>query len=290
MDEENKNNKDKSFEDKETSNDYQKSDIENNAVNSNKEEPNNSDIENNQQTIQEETKKSTDIDSDTPSEKNEQPNELKQDKKTSTLEETKNVGDNDTSLTSKEEITENSNKNEDNPNFKWYAVQAHSGFEEKAVQNIKENAKKKSLDQFFSGFEIPKHDAIEMRRGKKVKTEKKFFPGYMLVKMIMSNETWQLVKKSNKVSGFVGNDHRPVPLSDLEAVKMLKKSNDKMEYIESTLNYEVGEQVKVCDGPFASFNGIVEEVDESKSKLKISVSIFGRSTPVELDYAQVEKM
>ena len=129
-----------------------------------------------------------------------------------------------------------------------------------------------------------------MRRGKKIKTEKKFFPGYMLVKMIMSNETWQLVKKSNKVSCFVGNDHRPVPLSDLEAVKMLKKSDDKMEYIESTLNYEVGEQVKVCDGPFASFNGIVEEVDEDKSKLKISVSIFGRSTPVELDYAQVEKM
>ena len=112
----------------------------------------------------------------------------------------------------------------------------------------------------------------------------------MLVKMVMSNETWQLVKKSNKVSSFVGNDHSPVPLSNLEAVKMLKKSDDKMEYIESTLNYEVGEQVKVCDGPFASFNGIVEEVDESKSKLKISVSIFGRSTPVELDYAQVEKM
>ena len=123
----------------------------------------------------------------------------------------------------------------------------------------------------------------------KINSEKNFFPGYMLIKMIMNNQTWQLVKNSNKISGFTGNDHKPIPLSQNEAVKMLKKADDSIEYIAPKYVYEVGQQVKVIDGPFASFNGIVEEVDEERGRLKISVSIFGRSTPVELEYTQVEK-
>ena len=190
----------------------------------------------------------------------------------------------------KEEIKEEEKEDKETTDTKWYVVQAHSGFEDKAVENIKEAAKKKSLSHFFEEFEIPTREVVEIKRGKKINTEKKFFPGYMLVKMNMNNETWQLVKKSNKVSGFVGNDHRPVPLSDMEAMKMLKRGDDSIEYITPAIIYEVGEQVKVCDGPFASFNGLVEEVDEEKEKLKISVSIFGRSTPVELEYAQVEKI
>ena len=192
----------------------------------------------------------------------------------------------------KQEEAKNEEEKEDKEttDTKWYVVQAHSGFEDKAVENIKETAKKKSLSHFFEEFQIPTRDVIEIKKGKKINTEKKFFPGYILVKMDMNNETWQLVKKSNKVSSFVGNDHRPVPLSDMEAKKMLKRGDDSIEYVAPTINYEVGEQVKVCDGPFASFNGLVEEVDEEKGKLKISVSIFGRSTPVELEYTQVEKI
>ena len=189
-----------------------------------------------------------------------------------------------------EETEDSGNNNTDPKDIKWYVVQAHSGFEDKAVETIKTNAKKKGMSSSFEDFKIPTHDVIEVRKGKKINVEKKFFPGYFLVKMKMDNETWQVVKKSNKVSGFVGNDHNPVPLSENEALKMLKKADDTVEYIAPQISYEVGEQVKVSDGPFASFNGMVEEVDEEKGKLKVSVSIFGRSTPVELDYTQVEKM
>ena len=181
-------------------------------------------------------------------------------------------------------------KEEDDPNAKWYVVGAASGFEERAVKTIQDNARKASLSHFFFDFQIPKQEVVEMRRGKKINSEKNFFPGYMLIKMIMNNQTWQLVKNSNKVSGFTGNDHKPIPLSQSEAIKMLKKADDSIEYIAPKYVYEVGQQVKVIDGPFASFNGMVEEVDEERGKLKISVSIFGRSTPVELEYTQVEKI
>ena len=181
-------------------------------------------------------------------------------------------------------------KEEDDPNAKWYVVGAASGFEERAVKTIQDNAKKASLSHFFFDFQIPKQEVVEMRRGKKINSEKNFFPGYMLIKMIMNNQTWQLVKNSNKVSGFTGNDHKPIPLSQSEAIKMLKKADDSIEYIAPKYVYEVGQQVKVIDGPFASFNGMVEEVDEERGRLKISVSIFGRSTPVELEYTQVEKI
>ena len=180
-------------------------------------------------------------------------------------------------------------KEEDDPNAKWYVVGAASGFEERAVKTIQDNARKASLSHFFFDFQIPKQEVVEIRRGKKINSEKNFFPGYMLIKMIMNNQTWQLVKNSNKVSGFTGNDHKPIPLSQSEAIKMLKKADDSIEYIAPKYVYEVGQQVKIIDGPFASFNGMVEEVDEERGRLKISVSIFGRSTPVELEYTQVEK-
>jgi len=150
--------------------------------------------------------------------------------------------------------------------------------------------KKKKLSHFFDDFQIPTHNVTEVKRKKKVNTEKKIYPGYMLVKMEMNNDTWQLVQKSNKVSSFVGNNKKLVPLSNTEAMRMLNKRDDNIEALAPSIIYEVGEQVKVCDGPFASFNGMVEEVDEEKGKLKVSVSIFGRSTPVELEYTQVEKM
>ncbi len=181
-------------------------------------------------------------------------------------------------------------KEEDDPNAKWYVVGAASGFEERAVKTIQDNARKASLSHFFFDFQIPKQEVVEIRRGKKINSEKNFFPGYMLIKMIINNQTWQLVKNSNKVSGFTGNDHKPIPLSQSEAIKMLKKADDSIEYIAPKYVYEVGQQVKVIDGPFASFNGMVEEVDEERGRLKISVSIFGRSTPVELEYTQVEKI
>ncbi len=181
-------------------------------------------------------------------------------------------------------------ENNENPDAKWYIVGAASGFEEKASKTIIDNARKASLSEFFFDFQIPKQETVEIRRGKKINSEKKFFPGYMLIKMIMNNETWQLVKNSNKISGFVGNDHKPTPLSNTEAMKMLKKADDSIEYIAPKYVYEVGQQVKVIEGPFASFNGMVEEVDEERGRVKISVSIFGRSTPVELEYTQVEKV
>ena len=181
-------------------------------------------------------------------------------------------------------------KEEDDPNAKWYVVGAASGFEERAVKTIQDNARKASLSHFFFDFQIPKQEIVEIKKGKKINSEKNFFPGYMLIKMIMNNQTWQLVKNSNKVSGFTGNDHKPIPLSQSEAIKMLKKADDSIEYIAPKYVYEVGQQVKIIDGPFASFNGMVEEVDEERGRLKISVSIFGRSTPVELEYTQVEKI
>ncbi len=181
-------------------------------------------------------------------------------------------------------------KEEDDPNAKWYVVGAASGFEERAVKTIQDNARKASLSQFFFDFQIPKQEVVEIKRGKKINSKKNFFPGYILVKMIMNKLTWQLVKNSNKISGFTGNDHKPIPLSQNEAIKMLKKADDSIEYIAPKYIYEVGQQVKVIDGPFASFNGMVEEVDEERGRLKISVSIFGRATPVELEYTQVEKI
>ena len=173
---------------------------------------------------------------------------------------------------------------------KWFVIHARSGYEAKVKVAIEEAVSREGIEDLIGEIMIPTEQVVELKGGKKRETERKFFPGYMLIKMIMNNQTWQLVKNSNKISGFTGNDHKPIPLSQNEAVKMLKKADDSIEYIAPKYIYEVGQQVKVIDGPFASFNGMVEEVDEERGRLKISVSIFGRATPVELEYTQVEKI
>ena len=174
--------------------------------------------------------------------------------------------------------------------LRWYVVHVYSGSEKKVAEAIRDQIVRKGMQDLISEVLVPTEEVVEVRRGVRVNSERKFFPGYMLIKMIMNNQTWQLVKNSNKVSGFVGNENKPIPLSQNEAMKMLKKADNSIEYIAPKYVYEVGQQVKVIDGPFASFNGMVEEVDEERGRLKISVSIFGRSTPVELEYTQVEKM
>ena len=175
---------------------------------------------------------------------------------------------------------------------RWYVVHAYSGFENKVAQSIREQAEKKGLSEEITEVIVPTEEVVEVRRGAKVQTERKFFPGYVLVKMDLSDETWHLVKNTAKVTGFLGGGGRgkPVPISDTEASRILKQVQEGVERPKPAVSFEIGEQVKVADGPFASFNGTVEEIDESRSRLKVAVSIFGRSTPVELDYAQVEKL
>ena len=172
---------------------------------------------------------------------------------------------------------------------KWYVVHCHSGFEKKVADAIMDEAKKVELEDFINEVSVPTQAVVEVRRGVRVNSEKKFFPGYVLVKMIMNDDTWHLIKKIKRVSNFLGAGNRPVALRKDEAERILNQIQEGMESAVSTVSYEVGETVKVADGPFASFNGVVEEVDEEKSRLKVAVSIFGRATPVELEYSQVEK-
>ncbi len=173
--------------------------------------------------------------------------------------------------------------------FKWYIIHTHSGFELKVINNIKEEIKKKGLSENFADFLVPTQKTLEIKKGKKVEGEKKFYPGYILIKMIMNDDAWHLVKKTSKVSGFLGAANKPVPLREEEAQRILGQVKEGVESVVSTISFEVGETVKVADGPFASFNGIVEEIDSDRSRLKVAVSIFGRATPVELEYTQVEK-
>ena len=149
--------------------------------------------------------------------------------------------------------------------------------------------RKKGLSDFFEDFLVPTQKTLEIKKGKKVEGEKKFYPGYILIKMLMNDDVWHLVKKTSKVSGFLGAANKPIPLRDEEAERILNQVKEGVESVVSTISFEVGETVKVADGPFASFNGIVEEVDSDRSRLKVAVSIFGRATPVELEYTQVEK-
>ena len=172
--------------------------------------------------------------------------------------------------------------------FKWYIIHTHSGFEVKVINNIKEEIRKKDLSHNFEDFLVPTQKTLEIKKGKKVEGEKKFYPGYILIKMIMNDDAWHLVKKTSKVSGFLGAANKPIPLRDEEAQRILGQVKEGVESVVSTISFEVGETVKVADGPFASFNGIVEEVDSDRSRLKVAVSIFGRATPVELEYTQVE--
>ena len=173
---------------------------------------------------------------------------------------------------------------------RWYVVHVYSGFEKKIAQQIKEQAEQKGLGDQIDEVLVPSEQVVEVRRGQKVNAEHKFFPGYVLVKMELSDEAWHLVKDTPKVTGFLGTRTRPSPMSDAEAERILNHAQEGVERPRPSVVFEVGEQVRVADGPFTSFNGTVEEVDEEKGRVKVSVSIFGRSTPVELEYGQVEKV
>ena len=177
-----------------------------------------------------------------------------------------------------------------NPRHKWYIVHAYSNFEKKVAESIREQAKTQGLEDCFSEILVPTEDVVEIRRGRKINAERKFFPGYVLVKMEMNDESWHLVKNTPKVTGFVGGKGRPTPITEAEADRIIKQVQEGIERPKPSITFEIGEQVRVADGPFTSFNGMVEEVDEERARLKVAVSIFGRSTPVELEYGQVEKL
>jgi transcriptional antiterminator NusG len=173
---------------------------------------------------------------------------------------------------------------------RWYIVHAYSNFEKKVAEAIKERAKAAGLEQLFEEVLVPSEDIIEMRRGRKVHSERKLFPSYVLVKMDMTDAAFLLIKNTPKVTGFLGADNKAVPISEDEAMRILNQVKEGVERPKPTVTFEIGEQVKVADGPFASFSGLVEEVDEERSRLKVAVSIFGRPTPVELEFTQVEKV
>ena len=172
---------------------------------------------------------------------------------------------------------------------RWYVVNTHSGFEKKVAQAITEQSKRKGLSEYFSQVLVPMEEVIEVRRGKKVNAERKFFPGYILINMDMTDESWHLVKDTPKVTGFLGSSGKPSPISKDEAQAILSQVQEGVEKPKRSVIFEIGETVRVADGPFASFNGVVEDIDEEKERLKIAVSIFGRSTLVELGYSQVDK-
>ena len=174
--------------------------------------------------------------------------------------------------------------------MRWYIVQAYSNFERKVAEDIRQKVAQKKLDHLFEDVIVPTEKVVEMRRGRKVDAERKFFPGYVLVKMNLTDEAFHLIKNTPKVTGFLGAENKPMPISESEAMRILHQVQEGVERPKTSVTFEVGENVRVADGPFASFSGIVEEVDESRSRVKVAVSIFGRATPVELEFGQVEKV
>lgn len=174
--------------------------------------------------------------------------------------------------------------------MKWYVVNVYSGFEQRVLESIREMAQKRDLASMFGEILIPKEEVIEIKKGEKVKSERKFFPGYILVQMTLTDETWHLVRNIPKVSSFLGAKGKPFPISNAEVQRIVKNVEDNANIVKQSVIYEVGDAVTVCDGPFASFQGTIEEVDTEKERVKVSVSIFGRSTNVDLSFAQVEKI
>lgn len=173
---------------------------------------------------------------------------------------------------------------------RWYIVHAYSNFEKKVAESIREQAAQRGLTEKFEEILVPTESVVEVRRGRKVNSERKFFPGYVLVKCDLTDQVFHLIKNTPKVTGFLGSDNKPMPISEAEADRIKGQVAEGVERPKSTIRFDVGETVRVADGPFASFNGTVEEVDEGRSRVKVAVSIFGRPTPVELEFAQVEKV
>ena len=173
---------------------------------------------------------------------------------------------------------------------KWYVLHVYSGFENKVAQSIREQAVQQGMAEKIQEVLVPMEEVVEVRRGAKVNAERKFFPGYVLLKMDLTDGAWHLVKNTPKVTGFLGTQNKPLPISEAEAQRIMKQVQEGIERPKPSVVFEIGEQVRVSDGPFTSFNGTVKEVDEEKARIKVSVSIFGRATPVELEYSQVEKL
>jgi transcriptional antiterminator NusG len=173
---------------------------------------------------------------------------------------------------------------------RWYIVHTYSNFEKKVMEDIKKQVVQKKLDDLFEQVLVPTEEVVEIRRGRRIKSERRFFPGYVLVKVDLTDEAFHLIKNTPKVTGFLGSGQKPMPITDVEASRILNQVAEGVDKPKTTIHFEIGEQVRVADGPFASFNGQVEEVDEERSRLKVAVSIFGRPTPVELEYGQVEKV
>ena len=172
---------------------------------------------------------------------------------------------------------------------RWYVMHVYSGFEDKVSDSIWEKAGKQGLEDHIEQIMIPTEEVVEVKRGQRVQNERKFFPGYVLIKLDLTDDVWHMIKNTPKVTGFLGSGNKPSPMTEKEAHAIIQQVEEGTGSPRPSVTYDIGEEVRVVDGPFASFNGTVEEVDEDKAKLKVSVSIFGRATPVELEYAQVEK-